>query len=67
VFPEKAWALVSGEVSSNAGGLVRWPVLLLLPLGFAQVILQALVEITRRIRHLRHGTPVGAAYERPLQ
>jgi len=60
-------ALESGEVSSNAGGLVRWPVLLLLPLGFAQVFLQALVEIARRILHLRDGTPVGAAYERPLQ
>ena len=28
----RAW--VSGEMSQNAGGLVRWPVYLLMPLGF---------------------------------
>jgi TRAP-type mannitol/chloroaromatic compound transport system permease small subunit len=60
----RAWE--SGEISSNAGGLVRWPVLLLLPLGFALVALQALAEVARRIDHLRHGTPL-PGYERPLQ
>jgi TRAP-type mannitol/chloroaromatic compound transport system permease small subunit len=28
-------------MSQNAGGLIRWPVLLLIPLGFAILLLQA--------------------------
>jgi TRAP-type mannitol/chloroaromatic compound transport system permease small subunit len=59
-------ALVSGETSTNAGGLVRWPALFLLPLGSGLVCLQALAEIVRRIDHLRRGTPL-AGYEKPLQ
>jgi TRAP-type mannitol/chloroaromatic compound transport system permease small subunit len=59
-------ALVSGETSNNAGGLVRWPALALLPLGFGLVFLQALAEIARRIDHLRHGTSL-PQYERPVQ
>jgi TRAP-type mannitol/chloroaromatic compound transport system permease small subunit len=30
---ERAW--VSGEMSQNAGGLIRWPVLLLIPAALA--------------------------------
>jgi TRAP-type mannitol/chloroaromatic compound transport system permease small subunit len=43
---ERAW--VSGEMSSNAGGLIRWPVLLLIPLGFALLALQGLSELIKR-------------------
>lgn len=46
----RAW--VSGEVSSNAGGLIRWPVLLLLPLGFAMLALQAVSELIKRLAYL---------------
>ena len=46
-----AW--VSGEVSSNAGGLIRWPVMLLIPLGFGILLLQALSELIKRIAFLR--------------
>ncbi len=60
-------ALHSGEVSSNAGGLLRWPALLLLPLGFALLCLQALAEIVKRIAHLRGHAAPAADYERPLQ
>jgi TRAP-type mannitol/chloroaromatic compound transport system permease small subunit len=35
----RAW--VSGEMSQNAGGLIRWPVMLLMPLGFSILLLQA--------------------------
>lgn len=45
-----AW--VSGEVSSNAGGLIRWPVLLLLPLGFGLLALQAVSELIKRVAYL---------------
>ena len=43
----RAW--VSGEMSQNAGGLIRWPVILLMPLGFALLALQALSELIKRI------------------
>lgn len=45
-----AW--VSGEMSQNAGGLIRWPVLLLIPAGFALLLLQAASELIKRIAFL---------------
>ena len=57
----------SGEVSSNAGGLIRWPVKLLLPLGFGLLALQGLSEIIKRIAPLRGYEGVVAEYEKPLQ
>jgi len=41
-----------GEHSPNAGGLLRWPVKLLMPLGFAMVALQGLAELVKRIAAL---------------
>lgn len=46
-----AWE--SGEMSQNAGGLIRWPVLLLIPVGMALLLLQALSELVKRIAYLR--------------
>lgn len=43
----QAWH--SGEMSQNAGGLIRWPVYVLIPLGFALLLLQALSELFKRI------------------
>jgi TRAP-type mannitol/chloroaromatic compound transport system permease small subunit len=57
----------SGEVSSNAGGLIRWPVKLLLPLGFGLLALQGFSEIIKRIAALRGYEGGVAAYEKPLQ
>jgi TRAP-type mannitol/chloroaromatic compound transport system permease small subunit len=45
-------AYVSGEVSSNAGGLIRWPVLLLIPAGFALLLLQVVSELIKRVAFL---------------
>jgi len=42
----------SGEMSENAGGLIRWPVLGLIPLGFATLLLQALSELIKRVAFL---------------
>jgi TRAP-type mannitol/chloroaromatic compound transport system permease small subunit len=47
----RAW--VSGEMSQNAGGLIRWPVMLLIPAGFAVLLLQAFSELVKRIAFLR--------------
>ncbi|HYH41070.1 MAG TPA: TRAP transporter small permease subunit [Burkholderiales bacterium] len=41
------------EMSSDAGGLVRWPVKLLIPLGFALLALQGVSEIIKRVAFLR--------------
>jgi TRAP-type mannitol/chloroaromatic compound transport system permease small subunit len=46
-----AW--VSGEMSQNAGGLIRWPVYLLLPSGLALLLLQGIAELIKRIAYLR--------------
>lgn len=45
-----AW--VSGEVSQNAGGLVRWPVMLLMPVGFGLLAVAALSELIKRVAFL---------------
>lgn len=45
-------AYQTGEMSQNAGGLIRWPVLLLVPLGFAILTAQALSELIKRLAFL---------------
>lgn len=45
-------ALATGELSQNAGGLIRWPVLALIPLGFAILFMQAVSELIKRIAFL---------------
>jgi len=59
--------VISGEMSSNAGGLIRWPAVLMLPLGFALVWLQGLAEIIKRIGWLMNQFDMDTHYERPLQ
>ena len=55
------------EMSGNAGGLVRWPVKLLLPLGFGLLALQGLSEIVKRVGFLAGVHRMDTQYERPLQ
>ena len=45
--------LYSGEMSSNAGGLIRWPVYLMMPVGFALLLLQGLSELIKRVAFLK--------------
>ncbi len=45
------------EYSSNAGGLIRWPVFALLPLGFVLLGIQAVSELIKRIAFLRGLIP----------
>jgi TRAP-type mannitol/chloroaromatic compound transport system permease small subunit len=40
------------EMSANAGGLIRWPVKLLLPIGFTLLALQGVSELIKRIAFL---------------
>ena len=46
-------ALASGEMSQNAGGLIRWPAYMLMPLGFGLLLLQALSELIKRVAFLQ--------------
>ncbi len=51
----RAWQ--SGEMSQNAGGLIRWPVYLLIPLGFSVLLLQSASELIKRVAFLRGLIP----------
>jgi len=55
------------ETSSNAGGLIRWPVKLVLPVGFALMALQGISELIKRIAALEHVIEAEFKYEKPLQ
>ncbi len=50
-------AYVTQEVSSNAGGLIRWPVFALLPVGMVLLALQAVSELIKRIAFLKGLVP----------
>ena len=50
-------ALRSGEVSSNAGGLILWPVYALIPTGFTLLGLQAVSELIKRLGFLQGLIP----------
>ena len=50
-------AYVTGEMSSNAGGLIRWPVFALLPLGMLLLAIQAMSELIKRIAFLQGLVP----------
>lgn len=45
--------LHTGEMSSNAGGLVRWPVYMMMPLGFSLLLAQGWSELIKRIAFLQ--------------
>ena len=45
-----AWE--SGEMSQNAGGLIRWPVYALIPIGMTLLLMQGVSELIKRIAFL---------------
>jgi TRAP-type mannitol/chloroaromatic compound transport system permease small subunit len=61
----ESWRISEG--SSNAGGLIRWPVKLLLPLGFLLMALQGVSEIIKRVAALENLVRLEFKYEKPLQ
>jgi TRAP-type mannitol/chloroaromatic compound transport system permease small subunit len=50
-------ALATGEMSQNAGGLIRWPVYSLVPLGFALLMLQGVSELIKRLAFITGSGP----------
>jgi len=57
VMPLVIRAYETNEMSSNAGGLIRWPVFAMLPLGLALLGLQAVSEIIKRFAFLKGLIP----------
>ena len=57
----------TGEMSSNSGGLIRWPAMLMLPVGFTLLLLQGISEAIKRVAWLNHKYEGEFHYERPLQ
>lgn len=53
VWPLVVKAYLTGEMSSNAGGLIRWPVFALVPVGFTLLGLQGLSELVKRFAFLQ--------------
>ena len=50
-------SLTRHEVSTNAGGLLIWPARLMMPIGFALLIMQSVSELIKRIAFLRGRIP----------
>ncbi len=66
-WPTFQQALATGEMSSNAGGLIRWPVYGLIPLGFFILFFQGLSELIKRLNFLFAGGPDVLAHEGPSE
>jgi TRAP-type mannitol/chloroaromatic compound transport system permease small subunit len=57
----------SGEMSQNAGGLIRWPVYLMIPVGMALLLAQAASELIKRVAFLLGRIPDPLAHKEPGQ
>jgi TRAP-type mannitol/chloroaromatic compound transport system permease small subunit len=71
-WPVFVTSYLQNEMSGNAGGLIRWPVKLLVPVGFALLVLQALSELVKRFAFLAGitespTTPPPEQAEQPLE
>jgi TRAP-type mannitol/chloroaromatic compound transport system permease small subunit len=64
-FFHQAYAV--GEISSNAGGLIRWPIKFVIPAGFVMLALQGVSEAIKRVAALKGYVVIDAKYERPTQ
>ena len=62
-------AFVSGEMSQNAGGLIRWPAMLLIPVGFSLLIAQCVSELIKRVAFLRglRSEPFSVEHEKSAE
>ena len=66
-IPFFAGSYRAGEMSNNAGGLILWPIKLVLPLGFALLTLQGVSELIKRLAALHGDLTLDTRYEKPLQ
>jgi len=56
-----------GEMSNDAGGLLRWPIKIMVPIGFALLAVQGVAELIKKIAFLRGLREAGPVYQRPVQ
>jgi TRAP-type mannitol/chloroaromatic compound transport system permease small subunit len=56
-LPSVQLAIASGEVSANPGGLIRWPLYILVPIGLSLLVLQSVSELVKRIAFLAGAGP----------
>ncbi|TXH57216.1 MAG: TRAP transporter small permease subunit [Burkholderiaceae bacterium] len=56
-LPSVATAYDSGEISANPGGLIRWPLYVLVPVGFVLLALQSMSELFKRVAFLAGAGP----------
>lgn len=59
-------AITSGEMSQNAGGLVRWPAYALIPTGFTLLLIQGFSELIKRWAFLKGAGPDSISGEEAL-
>jgi TRAP-type mannitol/chloroaromatic compound transport system permease small subunit len=64
-WPLLVQAYTSGEMSSNAGGLIRWPMYALIPAGFGLLFIQGISELIKRIAFLKGAGPDVLRHEGP--
>ena len=60
-----SWAVM--EQSANSGGLPRYPIKIIVPIGFALMTLQGVSELIKRIAALAGKVHLDNKYERPVQ
>lgn len=66
-WPIALRALETGEMSSSAGGLLRWPVRMVICAGFVLLAVQGASELIKRVAALRGLLDVSTDYEKPQQ
>lgn len=54
-WPAFVDAFSKNEISSDAGGLLRWPIRLIIPVGFALLALQGIAELIKKMHALATG------------
>jgi len=55
------------EFSSDPGGLVRWPMKIIIPVGFVLLAVQGIADIIKKLAVARGLRAPGKHYERPVQ
>ena len=64
-WPSLVNSYLIGEYSSDPGGLIRWPVRLLIPVAFGLLALQGISEIVKRIAFLKGVIPFPGEHAKP--
>jgi TRAP-type mannitol/chloroaromatic compound transport system permease small subunit len=65
-WPSLANSYELSEYSSDPGGLLRWPIRLVIPVAFTMLVLQALSEIVKRVAFLRGLIPFPAGRKQEI-